>query len=40
MKDGHSGITFDKIDKEALQKKIDKWSLWFEDKKFPEVKYP
>jgi glycosyltransferase involved in cell wall biosynthesis len=35
MKDGHSGITFDKIDKEAAQKKIDKWSSWFDGPKSP-----
>jgi hypothetical protein len=40
MKDGHSGITFDKIDKDALQKKIDQWSLWFKDSPTPPTRYP
>ena len=40
MFEGHSGITFDKIDKEAVQKKIDQWSLWFTDKPTPVTRYP
>jgi hypothetical protein len=32
MHEGHSGLTFDKIDVSALQTKINKWDSWFKNK--------
>jgi hypothetical protein len=37
MTDGKMGFTFDKIDTEAVQKKIDKWDSWFHKDEIKKV---